>query len=81
MGRRGRPTKFVLTYEQKVWDNYNPYYPMKEATPKELNEHYNEKHLKQMNKALTKVSEMAGYESSEAIITILSKRILGLVYN
>jgi hypothetical protein len=81
MGRKGRPTRYTLTYEQKVWDNYNPYHPMKEPTAKELTEHYNEKHLLKMNKALTYMANSAGYEADKAIITIISKRLLGLLYN
>lgn len=79
MGRKGRPTKFVLTYEQKVWDNYNPYHPMKDANYKELEEHYNEKHLKQMNKVLTQLATLAGYETNKSVINIYSKNLLDTV--
>jgi hypothetical protein len=79
MARRGRPTKFTLTYEQKVWDNYNPYFPMKEPTTKELAEHYNEKHLNKMEKALTKICDLAGYEPNKGLITRISKRLLDTV--
>jgi hypothetical protein len=81
MGKKGRPTKYRLTYAQRQWDNYSPYAPMKEPTTKELKEYYSEKQLQTMNKALSEMSNLAGYELNEAIITILSKRILGLVYN
>ena len=80
MGRRGRPTKYTMTYAQRQWDNYSPYAPMKEPTAKELKEHYSEKQLHTMNKALSDMSNLAGYEADEAIITILSKRILGILY-
>jgi hypothetical protein len=79
MGRRGRPTKFVLTYEQKVWDNYSPYFPMKEPTAKELEKHYDDKHLKKMEKALTKMCILAGYEPNKGLITSMSKRLLDTV--
>ena len=81
MSKRGRPTKFTLTYAQRQWDNYSPYYPMKEPNAKELKQYYSEKQLLTMNKVLSNIANLAGYESSEAIITILSKRMLGLVYN
>jgi hypothetical protein len=79
MGRRGRPTKFTLTYEQKVWDNYSPYFPMKEPTAKELEQHYNEKHLMKMEKALTKICDLAGYQPNKGLITSISKRLLDTV--
>lgn len=81
MGRKGRPTKYTMTYAQKQWDNYNPYYPMKEPTAKELKEHYSDKELQVMNKALFQMSNLAGYELNQPMITILSRRILALVYN
>ena len=81
MGKIGRPTKYTMTYAQRQWDNYSPYYPMKEPTAKELKEHYSDKELQVMNKALFQMSNLAGYELNEAIIARLSKRMLRLVYN
>lgn len=79
MGRKGRPTKFILTYEQKIWDNYNPYAPMKEPTPKELKQHFNEVHLGKVSKALAYIAEMSGYEASNELITYKSKKLLSNV--
>ncbi len=79
MGRKGRPTKFTLTYAQKQWDNYSPYYPMKEPSAKELDEHFNQVHLDKVSKALGYIAQMAGYEVSDAIISIKSKKLLNHV--
>lgn len=79
MGRKGRPTKYVLSYEQKVWDNYNPYNPPLDPRGKKLEEHYDEQKLKKMHKALTQLSILAGYEPNKTYITILSKRLLDTV--
>jgi len=75
----GRPTKFVLTYEQQVWDNYNPYHPPKEAKHYELLEHKKEVELGRLQKQLTKLAELAGYEVNKGLITSISKRLLGNV--
>lgn len=79
MGRKGRPTKFTLTYAQRQWDNYSPYYPMKEPNAKELDKHYDEKHLNGISKALTYIAQMAGYETNKTVISIYSKNILDTV--
>jgi hypothetical protein len=79
MGRKGRPTKFILTYAQKQWDNYSPYYPMKESTSKELKEHFNEVQMAKLSKALAYIAEMAGYEVSNTFITQKSKKLLSNV--
>jgi hypothetical protein len=75
----GRPTKYVLTYEQKVWDNYNPYNPPKEAKHHELLDHKKEVELARLQKQLTKLSELAGYEPNKGLITSISKRLLNNV--
>jgi hypothetical protein len=79
MGRKGRPTKFVLTYEQKLWDNYNPYHPPVDPKGKQLDEHYDDKNLKKMNKVLTQICNLAGYEVNKSAINIISKNILDTV--
>jgi hypothetical protein len=79
MGRKGRPTKFTLTYAQRQWDNYSPYYPMKESTDKELKEHFNEVHMAKLTKALGYIAKMAGYQVSDVLITHKSKKLLSNV--
>ena len=71
-----RPTKYTLSYAQKVWDNYNPYYPLKEPSDKELLTHKEQVALKRLQKAYTKLAELAGYETSTTLITIISKKAL-----
>ena len=72
----GRPTKYFLTYEQKVWDNYSPYVKPKEYNEKELYTHKQELALKRLQKAYTRLSELAGYELNKALITSISKKAL-----
>jgi UDP-galactopyranose mutase len=79
MGRKGRPTKFTLTYAQKQWDNYSPYYPMKESTDKELKEHFNEVHMAKLSKALRYIAQMAGYQVSDVLISHKSEKLLSNV--
>ena len=79
MGRKGRPTKFTLTYAQRQWDNYSPYYPMKESTDKELTEHFNEAQMAKLTKALGYIAKMAGYQVSDVLITHKSKKLLSNV--
>lgn len=80
MANKGRPTKYVLTYEQQVWDNYNPYSPAKEASDKELFEHKQDIGLQRLQKQLTKLAKLAGYEEiNKGLITSISKRLLGNV--
>jgi hypothetical protein len=79
MGRKGRPTKYVLSYEQKVWDNYNPYNPPLDPRGKQLEQHYDEKKLLKMEKAVTQLANLAGYEANRGLITSISKRLLDAV--
>lgn len=76
MVRKGRPTKYVLTYEQQVWDNYNPYNPAKEASDKELIAHKTDVHLERLQKQYTKLAKLAGYEPNKVLINSISRRIL-----
>jgi hypothetical protein len=80
MANKGRPTKHILTYEQQVWDNYNPYSPAKEASDKELLEHKKDVGLERLQKQLTKLAQLAGYEEiNKGLITSISKRLLSHV--
>ena len=76
MGKKGRPSKHVLTYAQEVWDNYNQYVPVKEASEEEFQNHKDKIKLEKMQKALTDLSKKAGFELTKAEITITAKRIL-----
>ena len=76
MGAKGRPTKYQLTYAQKVWDNYNQYHPVKEANDKELKEHQEDVRLQRLIKGYTKLAVLAGLEPTKAAITIISKKAL-----
>jgi len=79
MGKPG-PKPKDKTFEEEVWDNYNPYYKSKEPTHKELQKRLDDKTLDRMHKNLTQIAEMAGYETSKGIITIISKKVLSTVY-
>lgn len=76
---RGRPTKYTMTYAQKVWDNYNPYAVPKEYNQKEILTHNEKLQLARLEKAYTKLAQLAGYEPNKAVINILSKKALGNV--
>jgi len=75
----GRPTKYVMSYEEQIWDNYSPYVKPKEYNEQELYTHKQEIALKRLQKAYTMLSELAGYEESKTAITIISKKALGNV--
>jgi len=79
MGRKGRPTKYTMTYAQKQWDNYSPYYPMKEPTANELTQHFNEVQMAKLTKALRYIAQMAGHQVSDVLITHKSKKLLSNV--
>jgi hypothetical protein len=68
--------KYELTYAQMVWDNYNPYVQPKEYNDKELLTHDQEKYLKRLQKAYTRLAELAGYEPNKGLITSISKKAL-----
>jgi len=76
MSNKGRPTKHVLSFEQQIWDNYNPYYQIKEHTDKELLTRKEQQELDRVSKAITKIADLAGYEITKHIATIISKKLL-----
>lgn len=79
MAKRG-PKPREKTFEEEVWDNYNPYYKVKEPTNKELDKRAEDKTLARMQKNITYIADQLGYESTPNIITIISKKILSEVY-
>ena len=79
MAKRG-PKPKEKTFEEEVWDNYNPYYKSKEPTAKEMQKRADDKTMERMNKNMALIAEMARYEASKSIITIISKKILSTVY-
>lgn len=80
MVKKGRPAKYELTYEQKIWDNYNPYNPPKEASDKELMTHKQELAFNRLVKGYTELAKLAGYEEvPKSFITLLVKRVLAKV--
>lgn len=76
MVKKGRPTKHVLSFEQIIWDNYNPYYQPKEASDKELLTRKEQVALERLQKAYTQLADLAGIEVSPGMITHISKRNL-----
>jgi hypothetical protein len=80
MGRKGRPTKYVLTYEQRIWDNYSPYRKPVDKSGEKFDKHLKEKTLKRMKKVLEKMSGLAGYQKNDTVIDIISNRLLNAVY-
>ena len=82
MVSRGRPknkTKYQLTYEQQVWDNYNPYFKPKEYNHKEILTHNQKLQMNRLEKAYTKIAELAGYEPNKGLITSISKKAFDAV--
>jgi hypothetical protein len=79
VGKRG-PKAREITFEEEVWDNYNPYYQAKEPTAKEMQKRADDKTLARMNKNMTLIADNAGYVTSKQIITTISKKVLSAVY-
>jgi hypothetical protein len=78
MGKRGPKAK-EKTFEEEVWDNYNPYYKAKEPTVNEMQKRADDKTLARMHKNLTYISDQARYGATHNIITIISKKVLSAV--
>ena len=79
MAKRG-PKPKEKTFEEEVWDNYNPYYKPKEPTVNEMQKRTDDKTLARMQKNMSYMSDQAGYGVTPNIITIISKKVLSAVY-
>lgn len=79
MGKPG-PKPKEKSFEEEVWDNFDPYYKAKEPTAKEMQKRADDKTLTRMNKNLTLIADNAGYVTSKQIITTISKKVLSAVY-
>ena len=79
MGKRG-PKPKEKSFEEEVWDNFNPYYKTKEPTANEMQKRVDDKTLTRMQKNITYMADQLGYQATPNIITIISKKVLSAVY-